>query len=113
MPDTPRVLPKVILSGIAYFVDERLQELRAVDNAHEAIRFREFETALSLAVITAKHAEPRDPPFLLDVFNDAIAYDTARGGSSSDPVREIVAALKQELAEHKRMRARRVRERVP
>jgi hypothetical protein len=38
-----RELPKVIIDGKEYYVDERLQEYRACDNPHDRIPFERKE----------------------------------------------------------------------
>jgi hypothetical protein len=37
-PNSPRKLPVVTINGREYYVDERLRELRAVNNPHDRIR---------------------------------------------------------------------------
>lgn len=37
-----RALPRVVIDGVEYFVDERLREFRRCDNPHERITFDEL-----------------------------------------------------------------------
>ena len=113
MPDHARMLPKLSIMGTEYFVDERLQELREVDNPHNIMRFSVFEAAMSAATIHARYSQPRDPEALLELFTHAMAYDQARGRQPSEAVCQIVTELQNELtARHVKRRARRERERV-
>jgi hypothetical protein len=49
-----RMLPKVHINGKTYFIDERLHELRNVDNPMDLLR---FETDGDMTVFLGQHAE--------------------------------------------------------
>ena len=46
----PRRLPTITIDGKTYFVDDRLTELRNVDNPHDALRF-ESKSEMLIALL--------------------------------------------------------------
>lgn len=93
-----RQLPIVTLCGERYFVDERLQELRNVQNPHDSMSFSYFETLVTVAVINLRQTPTEDPKLLLQIFTDAVAFDKARGREPSIVVKGILNDLRAQVA---------------
>ena len=47
---TPRELPQIQIAGKTYYADERLRQLRNIENPHDYIDFDEYEIPVLLDI---------------------------------------------------------------
>lgn len=91
----PNHLTTIRLFETDYFVDNRLQQLRNVQDPHDFMEFSEFETMIQLATLSVRHSGGAEahPELTQKLYAQAQAFDQATGRSAATQERDLFEAL--------------------